>query len=48
LTNEAIAELYGRFKAELIRHFGSKERQKRRRTKIEAIGISDNDLWRLV
>jgi tRNA(fMet)-specific endonuclease VapC len=42
---EAIAELYGQFKAELIRHFGLKERQKRRRTKIEEIGISDNDLW---
>lgn len=45
LINEAISELYGQFKAELIRHFGPKERQKRRRTKIEAIGISDNDLW---
>ena len=43
--NDAIADLYGQFKADLIRHFGPKERQKRRRTKIEAIGISDNDLW---
>lgn len=43
--NAAIAENYGSFKADLIHHFGPKERQKRRRTKIESIGISDNDLW---
>lgn len=43
--NEAIAEIYGEFKSELIRHYGPKEREKRRKTKIEAIGISDNDLW---
>ena len=43
--NDAISDLYGQFKADLICHFGPKERQKRRRTKIEAIGISDNDLW---
>jgi len=43
--NEAISELYGEFKSDLIRHYGPKEREKRRKTKIEAIGISDNDLW---
>lgn len=43
--NAAIAENYGKFKAELIQHFGPKERQKRRRTRMESIGVSDNDLW---
>lgn len=43
--NEFISELYGQFKSDLIRHYGPKERQKRRKTKIEDIGVSDNDLW---
>lgn len=43
--NESISELYGQFKSDLIRHYGPKERQKRRKTKIEDIGVSDNDLW---
>lgn len=43
--NEAIAELYGEFKSDLLRHYGPKNREKRRKTKIETIGISDNDLW---
>lgn len=43
--NEPISELYGQFKADLIRRYGPKERQKRRKTKIEDIGVSDNDLW---
>ena len=43
--NDGIANLYGQSKADLIRHFGPKDRQKRRKTKIEALGISDNDLW---
>jgi len=43
--NESISELYGQFKSDLINHYGPKDRQKRRKTRIEAIGISDNDLW---
>lgn len=42
---DQVSELYGQFKSELIDYFGPRERQKRRKTKIEAIGISDNDLW---
>ncbi|MEY2977203.1 MAG: hypothetical protein RLZZ435_1342, partial [Cyanobacteriota bacterium] len=30
---------------ELIVHYGPKAREKRRKTKLQAIGISDNDLW---
>lgn len=43
--SEPISELYGEFKSDLIRHYGPKDREKRRKTKIDAIGISDNDLW---
>lgn len=43
--NDEIANLYGRFKAELIRYYGPKERKKLRKTKLESVGISDNDLW---
>lgn len=43
--NDEIADLYGQFKADIIRHFGPKDRQKRRKTKIETLGMSDNDLW---
>jgi tRNA(fMet)-specific endonuclease VapC len=43
--SEPISELYGEFKSSLIRHYGPKDQEKRRKTKIDAIGISDNDLW---
>lgn len=43
--NDAVADIYGQVKADIIRHYGPKDRQKRRKTKIEALGISDNDLW---
>lgn len=43
--NSEIAELYGQFKAELIQYYGPRERRKRRKIRIENIGISDNDLW---
>ncbi|WP_121968547.1 type II toxin-antitoxin system VapC family toxin [Leptolyngbya sp. BC1307] len=39
--NSQIAKLYGQLKAELIHYYGPK----RRKTKIEDIGISDHDLW---
>jgi len=43
--SSSIAEYYGKFKADLINYFGPKEREKRRRTKMQTLGISDNDLW---
>lgn len=42
---DGIAELYGQFKAELIQHYGPKERKKLRKTMLDSLGISDNDLW---
>lgn len=40
-----IAEIYGQFKAEIISRFGSREKSRRRTTRIEELGVSDNDLW---
>lgn len=45
INEGTIADLYGQFKADLIRYYGPKERQKCRKTRIESIGVSDNDLW---
>jgi tRNA(fMet)-specific endonuclease VapC len=39
------ADIYGDLKASILEQFGPKERSERRRTKIEALGVSDNDLW---
>jgi tRNA(fMet)-specific endonuclease VapC len=45
LMDNATADIYGQFKAAIIAHFGPKERKKRRQTRIQDLGISDNDLW---
>jgi tRNA(fMet)-specific endonuclease VapC len=44
-VDEETADIYGQFKAEIINHFGPRERRQRRRTRIEDLGIHDNDLW---
>jgi predicted nucleic acid-binding protein len=36
-----VADTYGKLKADVLRHFEAK----RRKTRIEHFGISDNDLW---
>ncbi len=45
LVNDTTAGIYGQLKAALINQFGSKEKSRRRRTKITDIGFDDNDLW---
>lgn len=40
-----IAEIYGQFKVEIISRFGPREKSRRRTTRIEELGVSDNDLW---
>ncbi|WP_085930364.1 PIN domain-containing protein [Anabaena sp. PCC 7938] len=39
------AEIYGDFKSEIIKQFGSQDKRKRQTTKLTEIGISENDLW---
>ena len=43
--DDATADIYGQFKAKIINHFGPRERRQRRRSRIEELGIHDNDLW---
>lgn len=44
-VDREIADIYGQFKAEIIARFGPKEKSRRRTTKIQDLGVSDNDLW---
>lgn len=44
-VDRAIANIYGQFKAEIISQFGPREKSRRRTTKIQELGVSDNDLW---
>jgi tRNA(fMet)-specific endonuclease VapC len=39
------ADIYGEFKAEILARFGPRERSRRRRTRIEELGVGENDLW---
>ena len=44
-VNGSVSDRYGELKAKLYEHFAPKERNKRRRTKIQDLGFDDNDLW---
>lgn len=44
-VDREIANIYGQFKAEIILQFGPREKSRRRTTKIQELGVSDNDLW---
>lgn len=43
--DEATTDIYGQFKAEIIARFGPRERSRRRQTRIEELGVGENDLW---
>jgi tRNA(fMet)-specific endonuclease VapC len=43
--DKETTEIYGDFKSEIIKQFGPKEKSKRQTTKLNSIGISENDLW---
>ena len=43
--DEQTADVYGELKAMILNYFGPKEKVKRRRTKTETLGFTENDLW---
>ena len=43
--NDETSKYYGELKANLLNHYGPKEKNKRIKTKIEEIGFTENDLW---
>lgn len=43
--NAEISQTYAQLKANLLRTFGSKDKAKRRATRIQSLGLDDNDLW---
>ena len=44
-VDETVADIYGEIKSAVYAVFGPKEKAKRKKTKIEALGFSENDLW---
>ena len=45
LIDNAISDCYGELKAKILKHFGPKDKKQARKTTIEKLGFSDNDLW---
>ncbi len=43
--DEETSWIYGRIKAEMMKRFGPRDKQKRRSFRFESLGIFDNDLW---
>ena len=43
--DDAAADLYGQMKARLLLAWGPREKRARRRARLDALGVSDNDLW---
>jgi len=43
--NAAVADVYGQLKGEIINQLGPQDKAQRRKTTIQGLGFSDNDLW---
>lgn len=44
-VDDNVANVYGKLKAAIINYYGPKEKAKRRKFTIDALGIGENDLW---
>jgi tRNA(fMet)-specific endonuclease VapC len=43
--DEMAADIYGEIKSAVYDRFGPREKAKRKKTKLETLGFSENDLW---
>ncbi|MCC5644981.1 PIN domain-containing protein [Nostoc sp. CHAB 5824] len=43
--NRTVLDVYGSLKGEIVKHFGPKNKAKRRKFTVQDLGFSDNDLW---
>jgi tRNA(fMet)-specific endonuclease VapC len=43
--DKQTADIYAQFKVKILNQFGPQEKKKRRKTRIENLGIGENDLW---
>ncbi|MFZ4675048.1 MAG: type II toxin-antitoxin system VapC family toxin [Nodosilinea sp.] len=43
--NSAVADVYGKLKGDIVNQLGPKSKAQRRKTMIQDLGFSDNDLW---
>lgn len=41
----SVADIYGQLKGDIINQLGPKDKARRRKTVIQELGFSDNDLW---
>jgi tRNA(fMet)-specific endonuclease VapC len=44
-VDDDVADVYGALKADLVRHFGPRQRSRRRTIALHQLGFHDNDLW---
>lgn len=41
----AVGDVYGKLKGDIVNQLGPKDKARRRKTTVQGLGFSDNDLW---